>query len=48
MIASGAFDEAAMNQLCRERGLYAHHVTQWKQHLISGSTVTEKAWSAIA
>ena len=31
VIACGALDEAAMNQLCRERGVYAHHVSQWKQ-----------------
>ena len=29
VIACGSLDEAAMNQLCREGGLYAHHVTQW-------------------
>ena len=36
VIACGSLDEGAMNQLCRERGLYAHHVTQWKQDFISG------------
>ena len=36
VIACGSLDEAAMNQLCRERGLYAHHVSQWKQDFISG------------
>jgi transposase-like protein len=36
VIACGSLDEAAMNALCRERGLYAHHVRQWKQDFISG------------
>jgi len=31
-----------MNQLCRERGLYAHHVVQWKQDFISGMTTNER------
>jgi transposase len=42
VIACGSLDEVAMNQLCRERGLYAHHVTQWKQDFISGSTTNER------
>lgn len=42
VIACGGLDEAAMNQLCRERGLYAHHVLQWKQDFISGSKVNER------
>ena len=41
VIACGALDETSMNQLCRERGLYAHHVTQWKQDFISGVTANE-------
>ena len=42
VIACGSLDEAAMNQLCRERGLYAHHVTQWKQDFISGVTANAR------
>ena len=42
VIACASLDEAAMNHLCRERGLYAHHVTQWKQDFISGSTANER------
>ena len=41
VIACGALDEAAMNQLCRERGVYAHHVRQWKQYFINGVTANE-------
>ena len=43
VIACGCLDEVAMNQLCRERGLYVHHVMQWKQDFISGSTTNERA-----
>ena len=32
-----------MNELCRERGLYAHHVTQWRQDFISGSKVPARS-----
>ena len=42
VIACAFLDEVAMNHLCRERGLYAHHVTQWKQDFISGSTANER------
>jgi hypothetical protein len=43
VIACGALDEAAMNQLCCERGLYMHPVAQWKQDFISGLTANERA-----
>jgi transposase len=43
VIACGSLEAAAMNQLCRERGLYAHHVTQWKQDFISGSTAHDRS-----
>lgn len=39
VIACSTLEEAAMHQLCRERGLYAHHVRQWKADFISGVTV---------
>ena len=43
VIACGALDEAGVNALCRERGIYAHHVTQWKQDFISGNATSERA-----
>ena len=43
MIECGSLDESAMNQLCRERGLYTHHVTQWKQDFISGLTANDRS-----
>ena len=40
---AASLDEAAMNQLCRERGLYAHHMAQWKQDFISAVTANERS-----
>ena len=45
VIACGSLDEAAMNALCRERGLYAHHVGQWKQDFINALTGNERTES---
>jgi len=42
VIGFGSLDEAAMNQLCRERGLYAHHVGQWREDFINGSAANER------
>lgn len=41
VIACGAVDEARFSQLCRERGLYAHHVQQWKTDFISSLSASE-------
>ena len=42
VIACGALDAEAINHLCRERGVYAHHVAQWKQDFIGGLTTNER------
>lgn len=42
VIACSALDEAAVHQRCRERGLYAHHVKQWKEDFISGLTANDR------
>jgi len=31
------------NALCRERGIFLHHITQWKQDFITPSAVKAKA-----
>ena len=31
VITCGSLDEAGINELCREKGIYPHHVRQWKQ-----------------
>lgn len=36
IIACGSLDDEAINELCRERGIYPHHVNQWKLDFASG------------
>ena len=36
VIRCGSMSEAEINQHCREQGLYAHHIKQWKDELASG------------
>lgn len=35
VIACGSLSEEAVSQLCREQGLYSHHIKQWKQEFVS-------------
>lgn len=42
VIACGALDEAGINKLCREKGVYPHHVSEWKQAFAKGVTVSDK------
>ncbi len=34
IIKCGSLDDEAINQLCREAGVFAHHIKQWKQEII--------------
>lgn len=36
VIACSSLEGEALNQHCRERGVYAHHVKQWKQDFTRG------------
>lgn len=36
VIACGSLDDEAINTLCREQGVYPHHVKQWKADFASG------------
>jgi transposase-like protein len=38
VIACDSLDETSINALCREHGLYPHHVKQWKNDLVSNQT----------
>ncbi len=38
VIACDSLDESSINALCRENGLYPHHVKQWKNDLVSNQT----------
>ncbi len=35
VIACAALDEEKINELCRERGIFSHHINQWKQDFVS-------------
>lgn len=37
VIVSGSLDEEAMSELCREKGIYPHHVKQWKLGFVDGA-----------
>lgn len=34
VIACGALDDASISKLCREKGLYRHHVEQWETDFV--------------
>lgn len=36
VIQCASLDEEAISQLCREKGIYPHHVTQWKEDFATG------------
>jgi transposase-like protein len=38
LITCGSLDESAISTLCRENGLYPHHLKQWKTDLVSQQT----------
>ena len=38
VIECGSLDEAAINEYCRNKGLYPHHIKQWKQDFAQGPT----------
>ena len=39
VIACDSLDESAMSERCREKGIYPHHVKQWKLGFVDGTTV---------
>lgn len=42
VIACGSLDENASNELCRKKGIYPHHLKQWKLDFISKNTSNNK------
>ena len=46
VIRCGSLSEVEINQLCREQGLYAHHIKQWKEELGSGNIMSKQTSSA--
>ena len=46
VIRCGSMSEVEINQMCREQGLYGHHIKQWKEELGSGSIMSKQTSSA--
>lgn len=42
VIRCGSMSEVEINQLCREQGLYGHHIKQWKEELGSGCMMSKQ------
>ncbi len=42
IIACGALDDEAISALCREQGIYPHHIKQWKQDFVGGAKAGAK------
>ncbi len=42
IISCGALDDEALSELCREQGIYPHHVAQWKLDFANGSQSDNK------
>ena len=38
VLECNSLDEAAVSRLCRERGIYSHHIKQWNLDFVLGST----------
>lgn len=38
VLECNSLDDEAISRLCRERGIYSHHVKQWKLDFVEGST----------
>ena len=38
IVACGELDESGIAELCRKRGLYPHHIAQWKRDFIDQQT----------
>jgi transposase-like protein len=40
VIRCATLDDEGVSKLCREQGLYLHHIQQWKQDFVSGAAVS--------
>ncbi|VAW51322.1 Mobile element protein [hydrothermal vent metagenome] len=47
VITCSSLDDEKVSELCRERGVFSHHIKQWKQEFVSGqpanTTVSTRA-----
>ena len=46
VIRCGALGEEAANKLCREQGLYTHHIQQWREEFVGGVSPSVPAKNA--
>ena len=46
VIRCGALGDEAANRLCREQGLYTHHIQQWKEEFVGGVSPSAPAKNA--
>ncbi len=40
VITCASLDEEKVSELCRERGIFLHHIKQWKQDFVSGESAS--------
>ena len=45
VIACASLDEDEISELCREKGVFPHHIKQWKQDFASGQSASKKVVS---
>lgn len=43
IIACAALDESGISSLCRKKGIYPHHVKQWKKEFAEGKAKSESS-----
>ena len=47
IINSHGLSDQAISELCRSQGLFPHHITEWKQHFITGLPTESKKQTSI-
>jgi len=45
IISSSVLSEEALNEYCREQGIYPHHINQWKLDFANGNNLKEQTVS---
>jgi transposase-like protein len=48
VIRCAALDEEKISEICREQGIFPHHVKQWRQAFAKGATTNTKAKDKIS
>ena len=45
VISCGSLTDEALSEYCRTKGIYPHHITQWKQDFSNGNNTNDKVLS---